>query len=111
MNEAATSQPESNAPSVRGRAGSPFWLAAFIATVVAHLAFAVHLRFTGWSNMTAEWLQLPREPWWWLVYFLPGFAVLLFVAFRCRPHYSGPLALATVVLYIAIVIITPRITD
>jgi len=109
--KAATNHPGSNAPSFFGSAVTPFWFDAVIATVIAHLAFAVHLRVTGWSNMTVEWLKLPREPWWWLVYFLPGFAVLLFVAFRSRRLHSGPLALATFMLYIAIVILTPRMSE
>ena len=110
MNEAATSHPESHAPTPLRRA-TPFWLDAFIATVLAHLAFAVHLRFSGWSSMAADWLQLPRELWWWGVYFLPGFAILLFVAWRSRPHHVVPLALAAFLLYIAIAAVTPRISS
>jgi hypothetical protein len=110
MNEAATSHPESYEPKPSRRA-TPFWLDAFIATGLAHLAFAVHLRFTGWSSMAAEWLQLPRELWWWGVFFFPGFLILLFVAFRSRPHHVAPLAIGAFLLYIAIAALTPRISQ
>jgi hypothetical protein len=107
MNETATTDRGSKA-SAPSRRVTPIWLDAFLFTVLAHLAFAVDLRFTGWTLMAAEWLQLPTQLLWWLIYFLPGFLFLMFVAFLFRPHQFWPLVIGTFALFSAIALFTPR---
>jgi len=90
---------------------TPLWLDAFLVTVLAHLALAVHLRLTGESAMAADWLMLPRELWWWIIFFLPGYFILLLVAFLTRPHQAGPLAIGAFFFYIALATAMPRFSS
>ena len=111
MKQATRNHPDRAASRRVGRAVSSFWYDAFLATILAHLAFVAHLRITGWTYMAADWLRGPCEFWWWVIDFFPGFAMLLFIAFRFRPRHCVALGCGTVLLYIAIATLTPRLCE
>lgn len=88
-----------------------FTIETFLATAAAHLMLVLHLHFIGSRSLGQEWLTAWRDGSWWVVFFVPEFALLHAVAFRFRPHCRKALCAGALVFYIFLATQTSGLTE